>query len=811
MQRPLAALALVFGMAIALAVVLLYTADRRAIREATNGAPPAARTAEQLPPSGGALPGGTDSGARDAEIAAVPSVPEGSAAGGSDATASAEAEVAVAPAGVEGSAGADGTTAAPAEADLALLPPEGSAAAGGDAARSAEAETALAPGAVEGTLDAEGMAGAPAEADLALAPEALSGAAEVESADATSAEGAVDVAELPRSGEGTPASDAPAAAEAAPEAVQIATLELDLAAPAGGESASGEMASVTDVASAALAPRTADETGPSPEAAAGVMAELSAGAIVEGSAVPSADPTIVAEAAAPDIASVPSAPAAAGEAPGPADTVELQLAPAVPGGSAVPEGGPASRSEARRTIAAGETAEAGALSGEAVAHAAATIAGEAATPALPGIPVGEIVIAEAQTAEFFAVAEAEVPLLSPMEALAANARGEPLAAPSAAGEPPAGNASVPGLAAEAVAGTDGTIVAEAAPRTGDAAVPLTGDAPEAEAPMASAAPLELAEAGTVRGEAGTALADGFAASDAGAIVPRIGIVGTAPAGDGVPPVEESAVAAATAGEARPAIDIEAVEASTLTIAMAAEQGDTLVAAQVVETEPVLLILSAADRVVAAAEAAGELPHAVDTAIAAAQASGSANGAGTAAGTADVADLAIRAAEAEDGTLFVAGEAPEGATVRVFANEVLVGEARAGSEGTWLLEADSEIPLGVVVLSAEAEGAAGAASPSPAQSAFMRFPDGIVLEPLGPEAGEEREMVAALGWTPQPTYVIIRRGDNLWRIARRNYGRGIRYHAIVEANRDRITNPHWIFPGQVFVIPQLQGQPEVATN
>ena len=49
-------------------------------------------------------------------------------------------------------------------------------------------------------------------------------------------------------------------------------------------------------------------------------------------------------------------------------------------------------------------------------------------------------------------------------------------------------------------------------------------------------------------------------------------------------------------------------------------------------------------------------------------------------------------------------------------------------------------------------------------------------------------------------MIIRRGDNLWRIARRNYGRGIKYQAIYAANQDRIRNPHWIFPGQVFIVP-----------
>lgn len=49
-------------------------------------------------------------------------------------------------------------------------------------------------------------------------------------------------------------------------------------------------------------------------------------------------------------------------------------------------------------------------------------------------------------------------------------------------------------------------------------------------------------------------------------------------------------------------------------------------------------------------------------------------------------------------------------------------------------------------------------------------------------------------------VIIRRGDNLWTIARRVYGEGIRYTQIFEANTDQIRNPDLIYPGQVFDLP-----------
>lgn len=49
-------------------------------------------------------------------------------------------------------------------------------------------------------------------------------------------------------------------------------------------------------------------------------------------------------------------------------------------------------------------------------------------------------------------------------------------------------------------------------------------------------------------------------------------------------------------------------------------------------------------------------------------------------------------------------------------------------------------------------------------------------------------------------VIIRRGDNLWTIARRVYGEGLRYTQIYEANASQIRDPDLIYPGQVFDLP-----------
>ncbi len=49
-------------------------------------------------------------------------------------------------------------------------------------------------------------------------------------------------------------------------------------------------------------------------------------------------------------------------------------------------------------------------------------------------------------------------------------------------------------------------------------------------------------------------------------------------------------------------------------------------------------------------------------------------------------------------------------------------------------------------------------------------------------------------------ILVQRGDSLWRIARTVLGTGARYVVIFETNRDQITNPDLIFPGQVFQIP-----------
>ena len=56
--------------------------------------------------------------------------------------------------------------------------------------------------------------------------------------------------------------------------------------------------------------------------------------------------------------------------------------------------------------------------------------------------------------------------------------------------------------------------------------------------------------------------------------------------------------------------------------------------------------------------------------------------------------------------------------------------------------------------------------------------------------------------PKIETTMVAPGDNLWRISRTTYGKGMRYPVIVRANREQIRNPALIRPGQVFVLPHV---------
>lgn len=52
---------------------------------------------------------------------------------------------------------------------------------------------------------------------------------------------------------------------------------------------------------------------------------------------------------------------------------------------------------------------------------------------------------------------------------------------------------------------------------------------------------------------------------------------------------------------------------------------------------------------------------------------------------------------------------------------------------------------------------------------------------------------------QRTYTVVK-GDCLWNISKKFYGKGSLYTKIYEANKDKIKNPNLIYPNMVLIIP-----------
>jgi nucleoid-associated protein YgaU len=84
-----------------------------------------------------------------------------------------------------------------------------------------------------------------------------------------------------------------------------------------------------------------------------------------------------------------------------------------------------------------------------------------------------------------------------------------------------------------------------------------------------------------------------------------------------------------------------------------------------------------------------------------------------------------------------------------------------------------------------------ALPRPPATADIKSQTAVAAAP-----GDEAGVVVV----PKIETTVVARGDNLWRISRTTYGRGVRYPIIFDANRDQIRNPDLIYPGQVFVLP-----------
>jgi nucleoid-associated protein YgaU len=163
---------------------------------------------------------------------------------------------------------------------------------------------------------------------------------------------------------------------------------------------------------------------------------------------------------------------------------------------------------------------------------------------------------------------------------------------------------------------------------------------------------------------------------------------------------------------------------------------------------------------------------------------------------DVADAPMEDAAVEDDV----AEAPAPAE-----DEVAAAPAQPSEEDA---AAPAETPVEADVAAAPAEGQPADASEQPADAAGQPTEEPEIEVAAAPPAADEAELTAPKLQKVDGA-VIIRRGDNLWRISRRVYGMGVRYSTIYLANQDQITDPDRIWPGQVFSVPQETVEGEAA--
>jgi nucleoid-associated protein YgaU len=135
--------------------------------------------------------------------------------------------------------------------------------------------------------------------------------------------------------------------------------------------------------------------------------------------------------------------------------------------------------------------------------------------------------------------------------------------------------------------------------------------------------------------------------------------------------------------------------------------------------------------------------------------------------------------AETGEVQFSGRARPGGSVRLYLDNRHIGDAAPDPEGRWNLRPEAPISPGLFDLRADQLDPQGRVT-ARVQMPFHRSeaPPGALREGS----------------------IVVQPGQNLWRIARQTYGRGVHFTVIYAANRDAIRDPNMIFPGQVFSLP-----------
>ncbi|EET48013.1 LysM peptidoglycan-binding domain-containing protein [Thalassobium sp. R2A62] len=143
----------------------------------------------------------------------------------------------------------------------------------------------------------------------------------------------------------------------------------------------------------------------------------------------------------------------------------------------------------------------------------------------------------------------------------------------------------------------------------------------------------------------------------------------------------------------------------------------------------------------------------------------------------------------EGEVLLQGRAQGDGFVRVYLDNAPITTSRIAQNGNWRTDLP-DVDTGIYTLRIDEVDDEGEVV-SRIETPFKREEPEAVVEALIEETSAEGFQVAVK--TVQP-------GATLWAIAQEQYGDGVAYVKVFEANRDRIRDPNLIYPGQIFNLP-----------
>lgn len=186
-------------------------------------------------------------------------------------------------------------------------------------------------------------------------------------------------------------------------------------------------------------------------------------------------------------------------------------------------------------------------------------------------------------------------------------------------------------------------------------------------------------------------------------------------------------------------------------------------------------------------------------------------------------VAVEVVDAEPGgKLSISGHSSPGAALRLYINNSYLASSKASADGRFAITINkavgpgthqarldevvsksgtvrsrAEVPFDVP----EAKPATAAAPDRTGGIQVAKHDDTAGAGAPGADSATTSEGSSFAG-VPKIATAVVARGDSLWRISRATYGAGERYTLIFGANHAQIRNPNRIYPGQVFVLPEM---------